>query len=197
MQRRTASKDFRKIEAGDVGIRDQVDHGKELCLRRSNATSRAGRPSRPGTFWVERILDGAGTASGRREAGEEHRGGEDNVQVGDGWIVRHHAEQRAHRIHESEDGHERIDEPEDLEEHPRRTGPGHTAKEKDDSGSEMDAVVEGVDVENAEQHRHSIYSSDRRGDEPKNANGKKDDTEDNGSRFNHKYLLCVERLTFC
>src|ERR1700704_724151 len=38
MQRRGAAKDFWKIEAGDVRFRDQFDHGKELCLRRSNAT---------------------------------------------------------------------------------------------------------------------------------------------------------------
>jgi methionine-S-sulfoxide reductase len=149
----------------------------------------------PALFGVERILNGGGSASGRTEAEEEHRGRENNMEPGNGRVVRHQAEQRAHRIHESEDGHEGIDEPEDLEEHPRRTGPGHAAKEKDDSGSEMDAVVEGVDVENAEQHRHSIYSSDRRGDEPKNADGKKDDTEDNGSSFNHKNLLWFERVT--
>src|ERR1700730_672125 len=54
MQWRTAPKDFWKIEMGDVRFRDQFDHGKELCLRRSNATSPAGRPSRTGAFGVER-----------------------------------------------------------------------------------------------------------------------------------------------
>jgi hypothetical protein len=37
MQRGNASEDFREIEAGDVGLRDELDHGEKLRQRRSDA----------------------------------------------------------------------------------------------------------------------------------------------------------------
>src|SRR5207302_9558206 len=41
MQRGVAPKDFREIEAGDVRVRDQFDHGDKLRLRRDDSTSPA------------------------------------------------------------------------------------------------------------------------------------------------------------
>ena len=39
LQRGDAPKDCEQVERRDVCLRDQFDHGKELCLRRSIATS--------------------------------------------------------------------------------------------------------------------------------------------------------------
>src|SRR6266478_1564725 len=78
--------------------------------------------------WIAEQLGGLFRGS---ETDQQHRSCEHDVQIGDGRIVRDHSEQRARRIHESENGHDRVDDTKDLKPEPRSSRARHCRKEED------------------------------------------------------------------
>ena len=99
------------------------------------------------------------------------------MQIGDGRIVRDHSEQRARRIHESENGHDRVDDTKDLKPEPRSSRARHCREEEDDPRHDMHEIVRGVDMEDAKQHRHTIHVARHSGNEAENSNRQEDDTK--------------------
>ena len=122
------------------------------------------------------------------EADGEHHDGKSNMQVGVRRIVRHQSHDRSRVAGDkSEHSDERVNNSEDLEEHARRAGAGHSAEQKNCSRSQVHDIVGKVDVKDAEQHRHAIDNVSRGWDEPQNSDDQEDQTKKKSKCFSHNY----------